>query len=454
MNPLPFYLVTLTHADPAAGLAYGKRLGDDALPELRLDLWPDRDPGDLVHQLQRRCLVTCRRASEGGRWPDADEAGRLAHLRKAVAARPHWVDLEWGLPVPGWIAEHQTHTRLLRSVHVAPGVFDLEARLKDLPPGDAWKWVGHAGRLADNARLKAPLAWAHDHELRLSAFLQGPKGMVSRVMQGAWSGAFTYACPDDAPAAAPGQLPLGTLRSWRVAKLHREHGICGVIGSPVLHSRSPAYHTPRFQRSWKDLIYVPLECAEAEEAVEALEALPVLGVSITAPLKQSLPAALGLRGPLNTLWRRGPGDPWEGLNTDLEALRGELKGLERGTVLILGDGGVAGASREVAEALGHTVVQVTRRARPMPASLAALRPVGVIQATSLGMQEDDPLPFPELLSAALPTLKWAVEWVYKEKTAFEAWARAHDLRLVDGGTLFEIQAEAQSRRFILGCGGG
>lgn len=453
MTPLPFYLVTLTHPDPEVGLTYGKRLGDDAMPELRLDLWPDRDPAEMVHFLQRRCLVTCRRRSEGGQWPDADEAGRLAHLRRAVDARPAWVDFEWDLKVPAWFEAHRTHTRILRSVHVAEGVFDLEARLKALPEGDAWKWVGHAGRLGDNARLKAPLAWAHDHELRLSAFLMGPKGMVSRVMQGAWSGAFTYACPDDGPPAAPGQLPLATLRSWRVAKLHKDHGICGVIGSPVLHSRSPEYHTPRFQRSWKDLVYLPLECAEAEEAVEALESLPVLGVSITAPLKRALPEALGLRGPLNTLWRRGPGDSWQGVNTDVEALRAELKALPKGPVLILGDGGVAGASCDVVEAMGMKVVQIRRRAQPMADSIRALRPVGVIQATSLGMEAGDPAPYPDLLEAALPTLKWAVEWVYKEKTAFERWAKGHGLTLVDGGTLFDLQAEAQSKRFITGCGG-
>ncbi len=453
MTPLPFYIVTLTHPDPEEGLAYGRRLGDDALPELRLDLWPDRDPAGMVDALHRRCLVTCRRASEGGRWPDGDEAGRMAHLMRAAEARPAWIDLEWDLPVPAWFEAHRLHTRLLRSIHVAPGVFDLGARLKFLPEGDAWKWVGHAERLGDNARLKAPLAWAHDHELRLSAFLMGPKGMVSRVMQGAWNGAFTYACPDDGPPAAPGQLPLATLRSWRVARLHKDHGICGVIGSPVLHSRSPEYHTPRFQRSWKDLVYLPLECAEAEEAVEALDALPVLGLSITAPLKVSLPQALGLRGPLNTLWRRAPGDPWQGVNTDVEALKAQLKGLPKGPVLIFGDGGVAAASRGVAEAMGFTVVPVKRLAQPQPSALATLRPVGVIQATSLGMDSEDPMPFPELLAAALPSLKWAVEWVYKEQTAFAQWVKAHGLTLVEGAALFELQAEAQSRRFISGCGG-
>ena len=40
-------------------------VGEDALPELRLDLFPELDPEALVEALEGRCLVTCRRASEG-----------------------------------------------------------------------------------------------------------------------------------------------------------------------------------------------------------------------------------------------------------------------------------------------------------------------------------------------------------------------------------------------------
>jgi shikimate 5-dehydrogenase len=69
------------------------------------------------------------------------------------------------------------------------------------------------------------------------------------------------------------------------------------------------------------------------------------------------------------------------------------------------------------------------------------------------MAEGDPAPFPDLLDAVRSTARWAVEWIYKEDTAFAAWAREAGLALVSGGTLFEAQAEAQSRRFIEGCGG-
>jgi len=453
LSPLPFHLVTLTHPEWEQALRYAKRLGEDALPELRLDLFPESDPEALVDALKRRCLVTCRRVSEGGRWPDEDEVGRMAHLVKALRGKPHWLDLEWDLPIPPEIQAARTHVRLLRSIHVAPGVFDLAERLRELPPGEAYKWVGWAGRLGDSGRLRGPLAWAQDHGVCLSAFLMGPKGLVSRAMQAAWGGAFTYAAPDDGPAAAPGQLPLATLRAWRCAKLHPGHGLCGVIGDPVLHSRGPAFHNPKFQYAFKDLLYMPFVCGDADEAVEALDALGLLGLSITAPLKVTLPEALGLNGPLNTLWRRSPGEPWQGANTDAEALAQALGSLAPGPVLLLGEGGVARTSKAVLEAAGRLVIQASRRNPPPVQAVIEAAPVGVVQATSLGMAEADLAPFPELLEAALPTARWAVEWIYKEDTAFAGWARAAGLQLVVGGVLFEAQAEAQSRRFISGCGG-
>lgn len=452
MFALPFYIVTLSHPTWEEAVADAKALPEDAFPEVRLDLFPEEDPGAMVDALRRRCLVACRRESDGGRWPDGDEAGRLDHLQKAVAARPAWVDLEWELAIPEWLAIHRTHTRLLRSVHVPEGVFDLPERLKNLPEGEAFKWVGRAARLADNARVQPCLRETADRNLLFSAFLMGPKGLPSRCLQGAWGGRFTYAAPDGVPPAAPGQLPLATLRAWRCAKLHGQYGLCGVIGSPVLHSKGPAFHNAAFQRQFKDLLYLPLDCQDAEEGAEALAALSILGLSITAPLKESLPGVLGLAGPLNTLWRRAPGASWQWANTDAEALTETLRDLEPGPVLVLGDGGVAHTTGQVLAA-AHRAFRVASRRAPLALdALRALAPVGVIQATSLGLEPGDPCPFPEALEGVRPTLRWALEWVYKEETAFAAWARQAGLGLVEGAALFDRQALGQSKRFIEGCG--
>jgi len=448
----PFYLVPLTHPTWDEARACALALPPEAMAELRLDLFPGEDPEAMVRALGRRCLVSCRRAGEGGAWA-GDEAGRMERLLAGARSRPAWLDLEWDLPVPAELSECLPHLRLLRSVLVPEGVFDLERRLTLLPQGDAFMWVGRCASLADNARLRGPLAWARDRNLALSAFLLGPKGIASRCLQGAWGGSFTCAQPDDGPPAAPGQVTLGRMLAWRCHKLHAGYALCGVLGRPVLHSRGPGYHNPRFQRAFKDLLYLPLDCGDALEARAALEALEMVGASLTSPLKESLPPLLGLEGPLNTLWRRRPGEPWHGANTDAIALEAALDGLDAGPVLLLGDGGVAETSRRVLLELGWPCLQASRR-RPLEA--AAVRefgPAGVIQATMMGMEPGDPLPFPELLAAAEPSARWGVEWIYKEDTAFAAWAGDGGRRLVRGVVLFEGQAGAQSAAFIRECGG-
>ena len=429
---LPFFIVTLTHATWDAALACAQALPEDALPELRLDLFPGLDAARMVRDLGARCLVTNRRVSELGKAEEGP--ARLARLREAAEAGAAWIDLEWELPVPAWL--DRARTKLLRSVHVGEGVFDLEARLEALPEGDAFKWVGHAARLADNARRKPLFA----KRLPLSAFLMGPKGLPSRCLQRAWGGAFTYAAPDDAGPAAPGQVPLASMRAWGCASLDSSAALMGVIGSPVLHSKGPAFHNPRLGAK---ALYLPLDCADAGEAAEALGALDIPCASITAPLKETLPAALGLEGPLNTIWREG--GAWQGANTDAEALHDALVAKPKGAVLLLGSGGVASTSRAVLEGLGCEVMQGSRAMTPTPEAVRRLAPIGIVQATSLGMSPGDPLPFPDLLEAARPSLSWAVEWVYKERTAFADWAAGLDL--VDGAGLFAAQAEAQSRIF-------
>ncbi len=433
MNRLPFFIVTLTHATWDAALTCARSLPGDALPELRLDLFSAHEAAALVRDLGGRCLVTNRRVSEGGRA--GDEALRLDRLRAAVEAGAAWVDLEWDLSMPSWL--DRARTKVLRSVHVGPGVFDLEARVNALPEGDAFKWVGHASRLSDNAKVKSSL----ERGLPLSAFLMGPKGLPSRCLQRAWGGAFTYAAPDDAGPAAPGQVGLSVMRAWGCGVLPPNTPLTGVLGSPVLHSKGSAFHNPRFEGR---ALYLPLECADADEAAEALVALAIPCASLTAPLKETVPAKLGLKGPLNTLWREA--GTWRGANTDADALGEALQSRPVGTTLLLGSGGVAEASRMVLESRGCSVLQASRRSPVSAADILRAAPIGVIQATTLGMSPDDPLPFPELLEAARPTLHWAVEWVYKERTAFSAWAAGLDL--MEGASLFSAQAEAQSRIFL------
>ena len=165
MTVPPFYFVSLTHPSWEAALACARQLPPEALPELRLDLFPEQDPETMIRALGRRCLVSCRRPEQGGAWAGG-EGSRLERLLVAAQCRPSWLDLEWELPVPEVIRDLRGQVRLLRSVHVAPGVFDLEARLQELPEGDAYKWVGHAGRLAED-RKSTRLNSSHSDRSRM-----------------------------------------------------------------------------------------------------------------------------------------------------------------------------------------------------------------------------------------------------------------------------------------------
>ena len=219
--------------------------------------------------------------------------------------------------------------------------------MKSRIEGDAFA-VGHAARLSDNVRLKAPLHHAKEAGVVLPPFSRGRRAWQAVYATGL-GGAFTYAAPDDGVAAASGQVRLSTMRKWGCHLVTERTGLCAVIGEPVLHSRGPAFHNLRFQQAKKDLIYLPLECGDVEEAAEALDSLEVLGLSITAPLKESLPAHLGLQSPLNTLWRRDLNAPWQSANTDAEALWVALEQLSPGPILLLGNGGVAETTRLLLE---------------------------------------------------------------------------------------------------------
>jgi shikimate 5-dehydrogenase len=204
---------------------------------------------------------------------------------------------------------------------------------------------------------------------------------------------------------------------------------------------------------FKDLIYLPLEADSAEEARDAMECLPLLGVSVTMPLKETLPTLLNLPSPQNTIWHRAGGESWQSANTDAEALDSILRSLAFGPVLILGSGGTAKTSAMVVKKIGRAIRLHSRRSPLSARDISIFAPVGIIHATCLGMNAGDSLPFPDILGASLPTLRWAVDWVNRKETAFSSWAISGGLQLISGAELFERQAILQSRIFIRECGG-
>lgn len=129
---------------------------------------------------------------------------------------------------------------------------------------------------------------------------------------------------------------------------------CGLIGSPVEHTMSPAIHNTLAHAMGQNLVYVPFHVQEGHvrEAVDGAFALNLLGCNVTVPYKSEVIPYLRELDPLaekigavNTLVRVEGG--FMGYNTDMPGL---LRALESDNVktagekvLILGAGGVARA---------------------------------------------------------------------------------------------------------------
>lgn len=92
---------------------------------------------------------------------------------------------------------------------------------------------------------------------------------------------------------------------------------------------------------------------------------------------------------------------------------------------------------------------IQSRNNPIPLDLIRnFQPVGIVQATCIGMHDNDPIPFPHVFETIKSSIQWGVEWIYKEDTAFAKWIYSNECRLVSGITLFELQAIKQSDIFL------
>jgi hypothetical protein len=165
--------------------------------------------------------------------------------------------------------------------------------------------------------------------------------------------ALDYVAAGGSWSAAPGQRLLDdVVREVRApgsgTRLRR-----GILGTSIVHSRSPRIHRQPFDR-----IDLPEE-GPVEELVDSL--LPhYAGFAVTSPFKLRL--ARHARSPLeaiNTLVRRG--DHWESFNTDVEGARAVLKRLGAREAFVLGDGGSTAALRAVAVDMGCTL-RILKRA--------------------------------------------------------------------------------------------
>jgi len=199
--------------------------------------------------------------------------------------------------------------------------------------------------------------------------------------------------------------------------------ICGLIGNPVAHTKSPAIHNYLAEKTGYDLAYgaFPVDTGRLDKAIPGAFALGIRGLNVTVPYKQDVIPYLSEIDPLaekigavNTLVRTETG--YKGFNTDmpglLRALGRDGVSVKGEDVIILGAGGVARSAAMMLETAGAAGVTIMNRntdraeslagsineicgrsfAHSLPVSAYHRLPLDaryiVIQATSVGMHPD------------------------------------------------------------------
>jgi 3-dehydroquinate dehydratase / shikimate dehydrogenase len=389
-------------------------------------------------------------------------------------------------------------TSLILSMHDHQGrPADLTRRLiamQQEPAAKVLKIAYRARSLRDNLELFDLL---EGRDRPMIALGMGEFGLMSRVLAPKFGGFLTFASLRPEATTAPGQPTIGDLLNlYRFRSIGPATALYGVVGWPVAHSLSPVIHNGRFRDAGHDAVYLPLPVPAGYEHLKAtlLELighprLNLAGLSITAPHKQdvvrlareqqwSIDAHSDAIGAANTVdIRRGPDGSAVSIrvfNTDSAAVLGcvqsQVPEVRQKRVGVIGAGGAARAAayalanagthvlvhsrtpanveRLAGELNQHVPVPITPVSEAELADLAAL-----VNCTPVGM-EDGPapegLPVDEGVLRANPGMT-VVETVYHPlETPLLRAARAVGLRTVDGMSMLERQAIAQSKIWLKG----
>jgi len=479
----------------------------------------------LVRESPLPSIVTVRSSDEGGTSTLA-EPERLALLARVAksADAPRMIDVEHAAlaaDLPRALltaalapreddADAPAAPKLVASTHDFTGrPIDLLRRvaaMQDDPLVSIVKLAWMARSIRDNLEAFDLLA---TRTKPLIALLMGEFGLMSRVLAPKFGGFLTFASDAEGSGTAPGQPTARELRDlYRFGAIGPATRVFGVVGWPVAHSRSPAFHNARFAEHGYDGVYLPLpvpsEWEHFKASIGALvdhDRLDFAGASVTIPHKEHLVRFVRERGgeidadaawlgAANTLVVRPLGTPdaqrLYATNTDMpaavEVLSAALatrgRTLEGARVAVLGAGGVARAVAGGLALAGATIVVFNRTRAKAEALATALsgraRANGKATRVAAGDERDfdcnapscesfhafvncTPLGMeggPDPKGSAMPDDAFlddsvvVMDTVYAPKeTPFLREARARGAVTVDGEAMFLKQAELQSELF-------
>ena len=374
--------LVLTGADHGENLEDVRRYREhiDGI-ELRADYLADPWAPGLEAFLKEAALsaiLTIRKPEDGGRWK-LDEGTREALFRDMLNAAPFaFVDLEGSAVLPG--VEETARRRkatIIRSFHDFEGVpADLARRLAELPrnPDEIPKAAVMPRSAADLVIMLDTFAALEGRKTILLGM--GEYGFPFRILAPRLGSFLTFASPGG-DQVAPGLIDPEKLETvYHCRSLGPETRVFGIIGNPILHSRSPHIHNCGYRRLGMDAVYLPFQTDTAAAFLPVMERLRIGGLSVTVPFKEEViplcsevEEAVRVIGACNTLVP-GPGG-LRGYNTDAEGFLAPLRKLYGGAGPgFLSGLGVGSSGPGFLSGLGATVLGAGGSARAAVYALA------------------------------------------------------------------------------------
>ncbi len=456
-----------------------KRLSGMTSPaELRIDGFTPAGLGTLLARPRPPLIVTCRSRREGGLFGgSARSAAEI--LMDAAASGAEYVDAEYSLGPPLLKKMFATvgRQRIILSFHDTRSTpAGLPARFRAMAAlRPAVVKIAVTPRcFADTRLVLGILDEARAIGQPVVAIAMGEFGSYTRVLQGVFGGALTYASPDASVPTAPGQLPLPDMAElYRADLLNRRTRIFGLLGYPVEFSRGIRYHNPIFAKKRANAVYVNF-AADDDGAFIDMMSRRITGLSVTMPFKRSVAGHLDrvddsalISGSVNTVLRKS--GKLSGSNTDFQALLSLLRKRIHPAgkrMLVLGTGGTAGTVAGVGAVSGAKVTiagRDTRAARALADRFGcAWMPLSgepsfdgdiLVNATPVGMDPAAGSADPVRIVPPSSLGKYALVCDFANppggrRTALIADAQRRGLRVISGGEIFEAQARLQSRMFL------
>lgn len=443
--------------------------------ELRVDILEPDEQGKISEfKLDIPVILTFRKKVDGGLY-EGDEEYRINTLLKGInSGNFDFIDLEEDLNAPELESVSlKKNVRIIRSFHDFNGVpenlserlLKIKKSINEIPK--AAVMINNSGDLLEFYQQAQKIK--NEEKILLG---MGDSGFNTRVLAEKIGSYLTFTSSGSATSGLGHATPEALQETYRFKEITDKTPVMGIIGNPVMHTKSPLIHNLGYKKLGIDGVYVPFEVDNLNKFLDVAILLGIKGFSVTVPFKNDIIPLLdsvteGVKqiGACNTVTRVN--GKWIGENTDyigfINPLKKEYGSIKGKKVSVIGAGGAAKAAlfalkEEKAEilVLNRTVEKARELAEQFSVDYAPLNSGSIadiakysdiiVQTTNVGMhplEHIDPLSFYEFKGH-----EYLYDIIYApEETLFLKRGKKKGCRVLNGWQMLLEQGYRQFKLF-------